>query len=47
VLLLSPALAFIPPIPEWIPESVRREDRDADRQGVRMHYLLGLLSQPR
>jgi hypothetical protein len=41
-------IADIGTILEWIPESVRREDRDPDRQGVRrMHYLLGLLSNSR
>jgi hypothetical protein len=41
-------IADIGTILEWIPESVRREDRDPDRQGVRrMHYLLGLLSHSR
>ena len=30
---------------EWIPESVRAEERDPDRRGVqRMHALLGLLN---
>jgi len=29
---------------EWIPQSVRAEDRDPERRGVRrMHVLLGLL----
>ena len=42
------AIADIGTILEWIPESVRQEDRDPERRGVqRMHYLLGYLSNSR
>lgn len=38
-------IADVGTILEWIPESVREEERDLDRRGVqRMHLLLGLLN---